>query len=299
MTQKNFYETLGVSKTADEATIKKAYRKLIRQYHPDVSKEPDAEARTAEINTAYENLSDKNKRAEYDAMLNNPFAGQGFTGNQGFSGAGGFDFNGFNGASGGFDFEDIISAFSGQRRHNPRAPRKGEDEHATLTVDVAIAYTGKTSTINLQVNGVQKALKVTIPKGLEDGQKIRLKGQGQAGINGGDNGDLYLTIRYRSTAEREIKNAKDIHQRLDVWVWDAAIGAKQIVMLPTGRKQITLPKNSQNGQKIRLKGQGIPSKQPGDFYFTVNLRLPNTTTDDADVAVWQGVAKHFNAKASA
>ena len=82
-------------------------------------------------------------------------------------------------------------------------------------------------------------------------------------------------------------------------MWDAAIGAKQIVMLPTGRKQITLPKNSQNGQKIRLKGQGIPSKQPGDFYFTVNLRLPNTTTDDADVAVWQGVAKHFNAKASA
>lgn len=198
MAEKTYYDILGVEKTADADTIKKAYRKLVRKYHPDVSKEPDAAERTAEINRAYETLSDKDKRAEYDEMLANPY-GRSAGGNlfgQGFEGAqdGGFRYeyrsSGEPFGAGDFNFEDLFSHF-GRSTHQeqPRrnGPVKGEDQHAELAVDIYAAYVGAERTLTLNVPTIDeygraayqaKTLNVKIPKGISEGQQIRLGGQG-------------------------------------------------------------------------------------------------------------------------
>ena len=317
MAKRNYYEILGVDKNADLDTIKKAYRKLVRKYHPDVSKEPDAVQKTAEVNEAYETLKDTQKRTEYDEMLANPFDGTSQTRDNPFEGAYG-DTNGFRHyefhsgddepfGQGDFHFEDLFSAFGrrGQQSHTRQTgPMKGEDQHAELSIDIAAAYDGTERSVTLNVPTIDeygritqqnKTLNVKIPKGITEGQQIRLARQGLPGINGGENGDLYLKIRFHERPDLYVKNKKDVCQTIDVFPWLAALGGKIQVVTLGGRLQLNLPANSQNGKSIRLKGKGIPAKEPGDLYLNIRILVP-PVEDDADRAAWEQIATHFASK---
>ena len=317
MAKRNYYEILGVDKNADLDTIKKAYRKLVRKYHPDVSKEPDAVQKTAEVNEAYETLKDTQKRTEYDEMLANPFDGTSQTRDNPFEGAYG-DTNGFRHyefhsgddepfGQGDFHFEDLFSAFGrrGQQSHTRQTgPMKGEDQHAELSIDIAAAYDGTERSVTLNVPTIDeygritqqnKTLNVKIPKGITEGQQIRLARQGLPGINGGENGDLYLKIRFHERPDLYVKNKKDVCQTIDVFPWLAALGGKIQIVTLGGRLQLNLPANSQNGKSIRLKGIGIPAKEPGDLYLNIRILVP-PVEDDADRAAWEQIATHFASK---
>ena len=317
MAKRNYYEILGVDENADLDTIKKAYRKLVRKYHPDVSKEPDAVQKTAEVNEAYETLKDTQKRTEYDEMLANPFDGTSQTRGNPFEGAYG-DTNGFRHyefhsgddepfGQGDFHFEDLFSAFGrrGQQSHTRQTgPMKGEDQHAELSIDIAAAYDGTERSVTLNVPTIDeygritqqnKTLNVKIPKGITEGQQIRLARQGLPGINGGENGDLYLKIRFHERPDLYVKNKKDVCQTIDVFPWLAALGGKIQVVTLGGRLQLNLPANSQNGKSIRLKGKGIPAKEPGDLYLNIRIFVP-PVEDDADRAAWEQIATHFASK---
>ena len=317
MAKRNYYEILGVDKNADLDTIKKAYRKLVRKYHPDVSKEPDAVQKTAEVNEAYEILKDTQKRTEYDEMLANPFDGTSQTRGNPFEGAYG-DTNGFRHyefhsgddepfGQGDFHFEDLFSAFGrrGQQSHTRQTgPMKGEDQHAELSIDIAAAYDGTERSVTLNVPTIDeygritqqnKTLNVKIPKGITEGQQIRLARQGLPGINGGENGDLYLKIRFHERPDLYVKNKKDVCQTIDVFPWLAALGGKIQIVTLGGRLQLNLPANSQNGKSIRLKGKGIPAKEPGDLYLNIRILVP-PVEDDADRAAWEQIATHFASK---
>lgn len=317
MAKRNYYEILGVDENADLDTIKKAYRKLVRKYHPDVSKEPDAVQKTAEVNEAYETLKDTQKRTEYDEMLANPFDGTSQTRGNPFEGAYG-DTNGFRHyefhsgddepfGQGDFHFEDLFSAFGrrGQQSHTRQTGQmKGEDQHAELSIDIAAAYDGTERSVTLNVPTIDeygritqqnKTLNVKIPKGITEGQQIRLARQGLPGINGGENGDLYLKIRFHERPDLYVKNKKDVCQTIDVFPWLAALGGKIQVVTLGGRLQLNLPANSQNGKSIRLKGKGIPAKEPGDLYLNIRILVP-PVEDDADRAAWEQIATHFASK---
>ena len=310
MAEKNYYDILGVKKDASDADIKKRYRKLVRQYHPDVSDDPDADNKIAEINNAYETIRDKDKRAEYDAMLNNPFAGQGGAG--GFGGQAGAGQGGFRWedikdqfgegeayGDGGFRFDDIFSAFgrgargqaSGQSQYGGFGTRdsKGQDQHAEITVDLASVYQGDEYSIKLNVpvrkpNGnvdyENKTLKIKIPKGITDGKQIRLAGQGAAGSGNGKNGDLFLKVKISHAANIRIEGA-DVYQTVNIAPWEAALGEKITVSTPAGTLGVTIPKNSKSGSNLRLKGKGIPAKQAGDLYLTLNIVNPNINNEEA------------------
>ena len=314
MTNQTYYDILGVEKTADLDAIKKAYRKLVRQYHPDVSKDPNAVEKTAKVNEAYETLKDPQKRAEYDEMLANPFGGarQGNPFGDAYGDTGGFRHYQFNQGDGqpfdqsDFHFEDLFSAFGRRAQSSPRqtGPMKGEDQHAELSIDIAAAYNGAERSLNLNVptldpyGGIayqNKTLNVKIPKGIAEGQQIRLSGQGLAGINGGENGDLYLKIRFHEQPEFYVKNKKDVCQTIDVFPWQAALGGKIVVSTVAGRLQINLPANSQSGKSIRLKGKGIPAKEAGDLYLQIRIVVPSVE-NEADRAAWEQLAAHFAAK---
>lgn len=319
MAEKNYYDILGVKKDASDADIKKKYRKLVRQYHPDVSDDPDADNKIAEINNAYETIRDKDKRAEYDAMLDNPFAGQGQGfGGQSAGGQGGFRWEDIKGqfgdgeafGNGGFRFDDIFSAFGRAARGSANGQAggqsqrggfdqfgsgfgsqdsKGQDQHAEIMVDLASVYNGDDYSIKLNVpvrqpNGSvdydNKTLKIKIPKGITDGKQIRLTGQGAAGSGGGKNGDLFLKVKIRHADNIRIEGA-DVYQTVNIAPWEAALGEKINVTTPAGTLAVSIPKNSKSGSNLRLKGKGIPAKQAGDLYLTLNIVNPDIKTDAA------------------
>lgn len=299
---KNYYEELGVSRDAAADEIKKAYRKLARKYHPDISKETDAEAKMQAINVAYDTLSNPEKKAEYDQMLDHP---QGFSnfgqGNQsGFDGSqfyrqssgDGADFSGFEDLFGRFG-----SGFGGGQQRSQRQQRshRGEDQHASIQIDLEIAYHGSTQQITLQIPTYnvygepevqRKTLEVKIPKGMKEGQQIRLNGQGQSGINGGENGDLYIEIQYKDTDRIRVEGA-DVYQTIDVSPWEAGLGQSIEVNTPAGQLKVNLPKNAKNGQQLRLKDKGIPNKTAGHLYLIINIVLPPAHNEQEQQAYQQ------------
>ena len=308
MTAKNHYDTLGVAQDASAADIKKAYHKLVRKYHPDISTDPDADKKTSEINQAYNVLKDPAKRAEYDALLANPYAGREQAGFD--SGFGGYHYDdsrfgdGQPFGSGDFRFDDIFSAFghAQQRRaQRPTTPVPGEDQHAELAIDIAAAYAGSERSLSLEMPTLtadgemtyaRKTLHVKIPKGISEGQQIRLRGQGLPGFNGGENGDLYLKIRFREDPQHYVKDRKDVYQRLNIAPWTAVLGGQVEVATPAGKLGVNIPAGSRNGQNLRLKGKGIPAKDAGDLYLTLNIELPRAD-DDRARALWQQLADHY------
>jgi curved DNA-binding protein len=305
---KNYYEELGVTREASADEIKKAYRKLARKYHPDISKEKDAEAKMQAINVAYDTLSNTEKKAEYDQMLDHPqgfsHSGQGnpsgFDGSQFYrqSSGDGADFSGFEDLFGRFG-----SGFGGGQQRSQRQQRsyRGEDQHASIQVDLDIAYHGSTQQITLQIPTYsvygepevqRKTLEVRIPKGMKEGQQIRLNGQGQIGINGGENGDLYIEIQYKETDRIRVEGA-DVYQTIDVSPWEAGLGESIEVHTPAGLLKVNLPKNAKNGQQLRLKDKGIPNKNVGHLYLIINIVIPPVQTEQEQQA-YQTFAESFS-----
>ena len=298
---KDYYQILGVEKTADDAEIKKAYRKLARKYHPDVSKLADAEVRMKEINEAREVLSDVEKRAAYDALGGRYQAGQDFNPPPGWDA--GFEFSG-SGAPNGRgrsnrapeDFSDFFASIFGNSQPGGRASRgaqspqmRGEDHHAKVEIDLADAYMGTTRMITLRaarldesghVVNDERTLNVKIPKGVKSGQHIRLAGQGSAGFGGGATGDLFLEIHFRASAKYRV-DGRDVTETVPITPWEAMLGATIELDTPSGKVDVKVPPKSQAGRKLRLKGRGIPSEPPGDLYLELAIVLPPADTDKA------------------
>ncbi|RTZ66980.1 MAG: J domain-containing protein [Aquificaceae bacterium] len=291
MEYKDYYEILGVSKDATQSDIKRSYRKLARKYHPDVSKEHDAEVRFKELGEAYEVLKDPEKREAYDQLGTNWKSGQsGFQpppdwstdfdfGNGGYTQGNAQDYSSF--------FEDLFGGgakgtnyYSGASSQGFSA--KGDNIRARVVIDLEDSINGATRSFSLQIPEIdeqghvinkQRTLSVTIPKGIKEGQTIRLAKQGKTGFGGADAGDLLLEIAFNEHAHYTLEG-KDIYLNLPVTPWEAALGAKVEVPTPTGKVGMKIPENSQQGRKLRLKERGLPAKAAGDFYVVLQIMLP-------------------------
>ncbi|SFG54287.1 curved DNA-binding protein [Duganella sp. CF458] len=274
MEYKDYYATLGVAKTASEDEIKKAYRKLVRKYHPDVSKEADADARTKELNEAYGVLGDPEKRAAYDSLGSGQYrAGQEFRPPPDWAG-------GFEGSSAEDFFADLFAHVGGQRGRHQGFRMRGEDLHAVLPISLQDAYNGAQREISL---GSQRTLKVSIPRGVTAGQQLRLGGQGQAGMHGAEAGDLYLEVAFQADDRYRVEG-RDVYQKVPIPPWLAALGGERDVTTPSGRVTVTVPPDSQGGRKLRLKGRGIPaansSGAAGDLYLILDIFAPPADTPE-------------------
>jgi curved DNA-binding protein len=285
---KDYYATLGVDRGASPDDIKRAYRKLARKYHPDVSKEPDAEARFKEVSEAYEALQDPEKRAAYDEVGRRWQGGQEFTPPPGWDS--GFEFSGRGGGAD-TDFSDFFETLFGRQARGAQgaATSAGGDHHAKVVIDLADAYRGARRTISLRMPAVdaqgqlgvqERRLDVNIPKGVREGQHLRLAGQGGTGRGGGPAGDLYLEIAFAPHPHFRV-DGRDVWLDLPVAPWEAALGASVSAPTPDGSVQLTIPPGSSSGRKLRLKGKGIPGDPPGDMYAVLNIVAPPADTPAA------------------
>ena len=285
MDYKDYYKTLGVERKAKQDEIKRAYRKLARKYHPDVSKEADAELKFKELGEAYEVLKDPEKRVAYDQLGSDWNSQQGFRPPPDFGA--GFEFHGApQGAGRQHDFSDFFESLFGQAGslggRNRGFHMQGEDHHAKILVNLEDSFHGASRSISLKMpeetpNGHvvsrKRTLKVSIPKGIRQGQQIRLSGQGAKGQGSGKAGDLYLEIEFSPHRYYRVEGA-DVYLELPVAPWEAALGASIKVPTPAGAIDLKIPANSKAGKKLRLKGRGIPSKLPGDLYVVLQIALP-------------------------
>lgn len=294
---KDYYKILGVSRDASAEDIKRAYRKLARQFHPDKNKAKGAEDRFKEANEANEVLSDPKKRAAYDQLGANWKAGQQFTpppgwethfGGGGFGGRGGFsaggDFSdffstlfgsggGFGGAPFGGAFEDHDGGF---------APRRPQAQRAAITIDLADSFEGAQRQVTL---GNGRTLSVRIPKGITSGQTIRLAGQGPRG------GDLLLEVQLAPHPDFRVEG-RDVHVDVAITPWEAALGARVPVRTLGGAVEVTVPEGSQSGRKLRLKGRGLPGTPAGDQIVTLNIATP-PAADAADRSFYGEMARRY------
>ena len=298
---KDYYKILAVDPTADEKAIKVAYRKLARKYHPDVSKEAGAEEKFKEANEAYEVLSSPEKRAEYDDLRKYGRQGQPFQAPPGWQSRAGA--GGFGGADNG-DFSDFFSSIfggrpqQGGRSRNPG--RKGQDVEMELAIFLEETLSGESKQVSFKVPqhnaagqrvaDVTKTLNVKIPAGVTDGERIRLKGQGAPGVAGGESGDLYLIIRLAPHPKFEVEG-HDLINSVPVAPWEAALGAKVAVPTLTGKINLTVRPDSQNGQRLRIKGNGLLNKQGqrGDLLAQIKVVMPRSS-DEATQELWKKLA---------
>ncbi len=326
--KRDYYEVLGVNKSATDAEIKKAYRKLAKKYHPDMNKDnPKAEELFKEVTEAYEVLSDKEKRKMYDqfghaafdegagqggAYSSGGFGGTGGFGGSGFGGSGGFGgfgsggFNGsgfggfgnggfhFNGNSGdgyqeyyytGDNLDDIFDGFFGGSRKGRSRSKDGEDVLAKVDVSFEEAALGADKVIRFRApDGSEQSLQVHIPAGIDSGQKIRLKGKGMPGQNGGGAGCLLLEVTVQSKPGFERKGM-DIYTTVEIPFETAVLGGETIVPTLNGKVSCKIKEGTQSGTKIRLKGKGIVSmknpSQKGDEYAVIQIRVPRNLSADA------------------
>ena len=302
---KDYYAALGVEQTATQDEIKRAYRKLARKYHPDVSKEPDAEARFKEVAEAYEALNDPEKRAAYDDVGRRYRHGQEFTPPPGWDS--GFEFSGRDSGPGeAMDFSDFFETLFGHRVRGAGAGARGTmhatgaDHHAKVLIDLEDAYRGARRTISLRMPVVdaqgrvtlqERQLDVNIPKGVREGQHLRLAGQGGPGHAGGPAGDLYLEIGFRPHAHFRV-DGHDVYLDLPIAPWEAALGAAVTAPTPDGGVQLTIPPGSSSGRKLRLKGKGLPGNPPGDMYVVLSITAPPAQTPTAKEA-YAALARAF------
>ena len=295
---KDYYLVMGLDKSATPEDIKRAHRKLARKYHPDVSKEKNAEARFKELAEAYDVLKDPEKRAAYDRLGANYKAGQEFqpppdwanrqteAGNysQSFEDGQGEDHSAFFDAM----FRGMGRGQQGtQQRSHEAFDMHGQDQHARIQIEIEDSYSGATRTLQLRVqtegndgrlNLTDKTIEFVIPKGIRAGQHIRLAAQGGPGRGRGSPGDLYLDVEilphplYRT-------DGSDVSMDLPIAPWEAALGAGVVAPTPTGQVEVKIPPGSVAGHKLRVKGRGLPGKKPGDFYFVLKLSQPNAASD--------------------
>ncbi|WP_258130344.1 DnaJ C-terminal domain-containing protein [Achromobacter anxifer] len=294
---KDYYSTLGVERDASEDDIRRAYRKLARKYHPDVSKESDAETRMRDVNEAYDVLRDKEKRLAYDNLAAGVSPEGGFQPPPGWDE--GFEFH--RGAAPGEEaqFSEFFSSLFGGRarragaqQHQQEFRARGEDHHAAIEVDLEDALKGATRDISLRSMQMDeqgrphmqtRTLSVRIPPGVREGQYIRLAGQGMPGYGGGENGDLYLEVRFKPHPRYRV-DGRDLYMTLPVAPWEAALGAAVHAPTPGGTVEVSIPAGSANGRKLRLRGRGIPGDPPGDLYLVLDLVLPPADSEEAKAA---------------
>ncbi len=283
---RDYYDVLGVPRDASAADIRKAYRALARKHHPDVSKDPDAKDRFAEISEAYEVLRDKDKRARYDRLGPNWKAGDDVSSSSGFrqsAASGSPDFGDIRVEFGDGQFSDFFSRLFGEGRGQRRAgfdgfSLRGSDQEAVLDLTLEEAAAGGSRRLAL-ADG--RELDVSIPAGVRDGQRIRLAGQGEPGSGGAPAGDLYLRVHVLPHRRFRVEG-RDLYLDLPVAPWEAALGATVEVPTLTGTAKLRVPASSSSGRRLRLRGQGLPSPSgnPGDLYAVVKIVLPKTLTND-------------------
>ena len=290
---RDYYELLGVERGASEAEIRRAYRKLARQYHPDINKEPGAADRFKEISEAYEVLRDPDKRARYDRLGANWRAGEDVSGAQGFSGFG--DQGGVRVEFGDeADFSDLFEGLFGRRRSRGFTTR-GADHEAVLELTLEEAAAGGRRQLQL---GDGRSCDVNIPAGVRDGQRIRLAGQGGQGQAGGPAGDLFLRVRLKPHPRFTLKD-RDLHVDLPVAPWEAALGATVDVPTLNGSARVKVPAGSSSGRRLRLRGQGFPPPGggSGDLYATVQIRVPKRLSErERDLFEQLAAASSFDAR---
>lgn len=296
MEYKDYYEILGVARTATQDEIKRAYRKLVRKYHPDVNSGPDAaaaEKKFKEVGEAHEVLQDPEKRAAYDQL------GADWKDGQAFKPPPDWD-EGFEFSGGGYtdadpnDFGAFFDGlFSRHRRSHPnmRSERQfnapGQDHHAKIVIDLNEAYSGGTRDFTLRAPELdpsghvvlqERSIRVSIPAGVTNGQHIRLAGKGSPGIGQGKAGDLYLEVVIKDDPAFRIEG-RNVFMDLPVTPWEAALGARVSVKTPSGTVELTVPKHAQSGKKLRLKGRGIPGKRAGDLFAVLKIVIPPVETE--------------------
>jgi len=295
---RDYYEVLGVPRTASAEELQQAYRRLARRHHPDVNKDPGAEDHFKEVNEAYQVLSDPDTRARYDRFgpdfrripegAEREAAGAGFGGFRGrgpqpggrsrrvyvdeggqriYVDEGGLGDEGL----GGIDLDDLLGGLFGGRG----GPVAGADQEAELELTVEEAFSGGRRPVNLAGPQGQRSYEVTIPPGVVDGQRIRLAGQGGRGGGGGGPGDLYLIVRIAPHPRYRL-DGRDIRVDLPVSPWEAALGADVPVDTPGGEAKVKVPAGSSSGRRLRLRGRGMPNPrgQPGNLYAEVRIMVP-------------------------
>lgn len=301
MEYKDYYKIMGLKHDASPEEIKRAYRKLARKYHPDVSKEADAESKFKEVGEAYEMLKDAQKRSQYDqygqywkeqGQREHPQSEQ-QTYQQ-------YDERNLGG------FEDFINSIFSQRQRHQQPHHSyqsgGQDIHAKLSISLEDSFCGAEKTIQLQIPSVDshgevqyqlRSIKVKIPKGVCNQQQIRLKGQGGR-YSAHHTGDLYIEIQIAAHPLFHVQN-KNVYLKIPITPWEAALGAGINVPTLAGQVKLNIPKLSQSGKQMRLKGRGLPGNPPGDQYVTLEIVIPPTNNEQM-INLYEQMARtsHFN-----
>jgi curved DNA-binding protein len=277
---KDYYQVMGIAREATDAQIKQAYRRLARKFHPDVSKEKNAEARFKEVGEAYEVLKDPKKRAAYDQLGTGPRPGEEFRPPPNWDA--GFEFRdaGAGADPGGFSdfFESLFGRAGGLHAGRGRNPQ-GEDQHARVLLDLDASLQGGSRALTLE----GRTLNVQIPKGILPGQHIRLAGQGFAGPAGDKKGDLFIEVDFQPHPLYRI-DGRDLAITLPVAPWEAMLGGAIKTPTPGGLVDLKIPAGSRAGSKLRLKGRGIPSSPPGDLFVVLEIALPPAADEKARAA---------------
>ena len=305
---RDYYQTMGVTKDATPEDIKRAHRKLARKYHPDVSKEKNAEAQFKELAEAYEVLRDPERRAAYDQLGANHHAGQEFRpppewASRQAAGSAGFDTG--DGADHSAFFEELLRSMGGMgstggarsgagRGGQAVFDMHGQDQHARIQINIEDSYTGTARSLQLRIPDAEtgrlqdRSIEFSIPRGIRAGQHIRLAAQGAPGMGRGSPGDLYLDVEFLPHRLYRVDKL-DVYMDLPVAPWEAALGAEVEAPTPTGRVEVKIPPASASGRKLRLKGRGLPAKTPGDFYFVLQMVVP-TATHAAEKKAYEDLA---------
>src|SRR5467141_1403448 len=308
---RDYYETLGISKTATDEEIRSAFRKLARKYHPDIAKDKKAaEEKFKQINEAYEVLSDPEKRQKYDqlgANWNQPGGFQPPPQWGGQPGGGSYQWGGDGGGGvefefGGTGFSDFFEAFFGGGRGRSAfggfggreaTAERGADVEADILVTLEEALHGSTRTVSLRRAGSNKLEKyqVKIPRGVHEGQRIRLRGQGEAGARGGKSGDLFLRVRLAKHPDFSVEGSDLIHE-VRIQPWQAVLGGELLVPTPEGKVRLKIPPGTRGGQRFRLRGRGLPTSAGarGDLYVDVQINVPKKITE-REKEIWGELAK--------
>jgi curved DNA-binding protein len=297
MAGQDFYQILGLPRTASQEEIQRAYRKLARENHPDVNADPAAEDRFKDISAAYSVLSDPQTRRRYDAFgpdfrqvppdvdpetWRRAQAGAGARSRAGAgaragAGPGGRGF-GFGGED--VDLDDLFGGLFGGRSGRGWGPIPGADQTAEIRLTLEDAYHGGRRTITIGSGNSERTLDVTIPAGVTDGQRIRLTGQGGQGSDGAQPGDLYLVVRIAPHRIFRL-DGRDIYVELRLAPWEAALGTSVAVPTPDGEAKVTVPAGTSSGRRLRLRGRGMPHPRgaPGDLYAEARIMVPSRPTD--------------------